>query len=81
LSSRPFPFVHRVADKLGKRQKRVPLPGAWGSPEFQDPYRKALAGETAPRIEIGASRSKPGSVAAAVARCESINAARGEKLP
>jgi hypothetical protein len=45
----------------------VTLPGAWGSPEFQDAYRKALAGETAPRIEIGASCSKPDSVATAVA--------------
>jgi integrase len=30
-------------------------------------YQAALAGETAPRIEIGAARCKPGSVAAAVA--------------
>ena len=67
MQSRAFPFVHRVTDKLGKRrhyfrrsgQKRVPLPGAWGSPEFQDAYRRALRAETAPRIEIGESRSKP----------------------
>jgi integrase len=75
LQSRPFPFVHSIRDRHGKRryyfrrsgQKSVTLPGAWGSPEFQDAYRKALAGETAPRIEIGESRSRPGSVAAAVA--------------
>jgi integrase len=75
LPSRPFPFVHSIIDRHGKRrhyfrrsgQKSVSLPGAWGSQEFQDAYRAALAGETAPPIEIGESRSKPGSVAAAVA--------------
>jgi hypothetical protein len=44
----------------------VPLPGLPGSPEFNRAYETALAGETAP-IEVGVSRSKPGSVAAAVA--------------
>jgi integrase len=75
LPNRPFPFVHSIIDRHGKRrhyfrrhgQKRVTLPGAWGSQEFQNAYRAALAGETAPPIEVGESRSKPGSVAAAVA--------------
>ena len=74
-NKRPFPFVHSVIDRHGHRRhyfrrsgyKRVTLPGAWGSAEFQDAYRKALAGEIAPKIEIGAGRSKPGSVAALVA--------------
>jgi hypothetical protein len=75
MARRPFPFVHSIIDRHGHRRhyfrrsgyKRVTLPGAWGSAEFQDAYRKALAGETAPKIEIGAGRSKPGSVAALVA--------------
>ena len=74
-NKRPFPFVHSIIDRHGHRRhyfrrsgyKRVTLPGAWGSAEFQDAYRKALAGETAPKIEIGAGRRKPGSVAALVA--------------
>ena len=74
-NKRPFPFVHSIIDRHGHRRhyfrrsgyKRVTLPGAWGSAEFQDAYRKALAGEIAPKIEIGAGRSKPGSVAALVA--------------
>jgi hypothetical protein len=47
--------------------KRPPLPGAVGSSEFMAAYQLALTGETAPRIEIGAAASKPGTVAAAIA--------------
>ncbi len=42
----------------------VALPGLPGSVEFMEAYQAALAGETAPRIEIGASRTKPGTIAA-----------------
>jgi integrase len=46
----------------------VPLPGLPGSVELAQAYANALAGvSAAPPVEIGASRSKPGSVAAAVA--------------
>ena len=41
------------------------LPGLPHSTEFLDAYQAALAGT--PRTEIGAARSKPGTVAAAVA--------------
>lgn len=70
-----LPYVHSPRDRHGKQRhyfrkagvKRVPLPGLPGSTEFNRAYEAALAGETTPRIEIGTSRSKPGSVAAAVA--------------
>lgn len=70
-----LPFVHSVRDRHGKTRhyfrrggfKSVRLPGAVGSAEFNRAYEAAKAGETAARIEIGASRNKPGSVAAAVA--------------
>jgi integrase len=44
----------------------VRLPGAWGSAEFQEAYKAAIAGETAPKVEIGASQTKAGSVSAAI---------------
>jgi integrase len=43
---------------------RVRLPGLPGSSEFMTAYQAALDG---PRLEIGTSRSNPGSIAAAVA--------------
>src|SRR5438874_1526615 len=48
--------------------KQIPLPGLPGSGEFMDAYQSALGtgGEQQPP-EIGAGRSKPGTVAAAVA--------------
>lgn len=42
----------------------VALPGLPGSVEFMEAYQVALAGEAARRIEIGASRTKPGTIAA-----------------
>jgi integrase len=45
--------------------KRVPLPGAPGSEEFMAAYQAAMVGQ-ALRPEIGASRTKPGTVNAAV---------------
>ncbi len=71
----PLKFVHAVRDRHGKTRhyfrragfKSVRLPGLPGSAEVMAAYQAALAGETASRIEIGASRSEPGSVAAAVA--------------
>ncbi|MGB8899053.1 MAG: tyrosine-type recombinase/integrase [Methylocella sp.] len=69
-----LPYVHSPRDRHGKQRhyfrkaglKRVPLPGPPSSAEFLAAYQAALAGESAPRIEIGVSRSEPGSVAAAV---------------
>jgi integrase len=46
--------------------KSVALPGLPGSTEFMEAYRAALEGETAPRTEIGASRTEPATVSAFV---------------
>lgn len=67
-------FVHSVRDRYGKTRhyfrrsgfKSARLPGLPGSTEFMRAYQAALGGAAA-RIEIGVSRSTPGSVAAAVA--------------
>lgn len=67
-------YIHEFRDRHGKVRryvrlpggKRVPLPGAPGTTPFMEVYQAALAGE-APRVEIGASRSKAGTVNAAVA--------------
>ena len=66
-------YIHEFVDRHGKVRryvrlpsgKRVPLTGAPGTDEFMNAYRAALAGE-APRIEVGASRTRPGTVNAAV---------------
>jgi hypothetical protein len=75
LAQLPIKYIHAFRDRHGKTRhyfrrpgfKPVPLPGLPGSAEFMAAYQAALAGESAPRIEIGAARSKSGSVAAAVA--------------
>jgi integrase len=64
-------YVHRFSDRLGKVRhyfrrsgyKRVPLPGLPGSDEFMRTYQAALSNTPA---EIGARRTVPGSVAAAI---------------
>jgi integrase len=66
-------YVHEFIDRHGKvrryvrlpGRKRVPLPGAPGTVEFMAAYEAAIAGD-APRMEIGASRTKPGTVNAAI---------------
>jgi integrase len=65
-------FVHEYRDRHGKLRryfrrpgfKRIPLPGLPGSDEFTAAYQVALAGM--PRIEIGAGRTKPGTVNAVI---------------
>jgi integrase len=67
--------VHRYYDRHGKLRHDfrrrgfalASLPGLPGSPEFMQAYQAALDGRNAARLEIGAIRSKPGSVSAAVA--------------
>jgi integrase len=66
-------YIHEFVDRHGKvrryvrlpGRKRVPLIGAPGTEEFMRAYETALAGE-APRVEVGASRTRPGTVNAAV---------------
>src|SRR3984893_2879199 len=73
LAKLRFKFVHEFTDRHGKVRhyyrrpgfKAVPLPGLPGSAEFNRAYEAATA--TAPQIVIGADRSAPGSVSAAVA--------------
>ena len=70
----PLQYVHEFRDRHGKVRryfrrpglKRVALPGLPGSTEFMDAYQGALAGMIAPRLEVGASRTKPGTVNAAI---------------
>jgi integrase len=67
------PYVHAFVDRHGKPRfyfrragfKKVPLPGLPWSPEFMAAYQATT--DAAPRIEIGARRSAPGSVGSAVA--------------
>jgi hypothetical protein len=66
-------YIHEFRDRHGKirryvrlpGRKRAPLKGAPGSPEFMEAYQAAISGE-APPPEIGAARTKPGTVNAAV---------------
>ena len=66
-------YVHEYRDRHGKLRryfrrpgfKQVALPGLPGSDEFMTAYQLALAGQP-PRVEIGAGRTKPGTVNAAI---------------
>jgi integrase len=66
-------YTHGFVDRHGKSRyyfrrrgyKQVPLPGLPWSPQFMTAYEAAMKGE-APQIEIGANRTKPGTVAALV---------------
>lgn len=64
-------YVHRFTDRHGRVRYyfrrygiRTPLPGLPGSAEFMAAYEAALAGQELPLI--GASRTKPGTVNAAI---------------
>jgi integrase len=71
MTSIRLPYVHAFRDRPGKVRyyfrragfKQIPLPGLPGSAEFNAAYETALAG--VPQ-EIGASRTKPGTVNAAI---------------
>jgi integrase len=66
-------YIHEFKDRHGTLRryvrlpgrKRIPLKGDPGTDEFMEAYRAALAGE-APRVEIGAKRTRPGTINAAV---------------
>ena len=67
-------LVHAFIDRHGrprfylrrKGRKKVPLPGLPWTPQFMEVYEAALAQPA--KIEIGAARTKPGSLNAAVVR-------------
>ena len=69
--SHPPKFVQAFIDRNGKPRfyfrrpgfKSVPLPGLPWSPNFMEAYENALAGQP---LQIGASRTKPGTVSAAI---------------
>ncbi len=67
-------YIHAFRDRHGKVRhyfrrpgfRQVPLPGLPGSEEFRLVYEAALAGQSAPPIEIGAKRTEPGTINALV---------------
>jgi integrase len=68
-------YIHEFRDRHGKLRryvrlpngKRFPLPGAPGTDQFMAAYQAALAGEAPPpRSNIGAGRTQPGTINAAV---------------
>src|SRR5262245_34775614 len=75
-------FVQAWVDRDGRAHHyfrragypRVPLPGLPGSPAFMDAYQAAFASQPEP---IGAGRTKPGSVAAAIASYLASSAFKG----
>lgn len=66
-------YIHKFIDRHGKvrcyvhlpGRKRVPLPGAPGTAEFMEAYQAALTGEVA-CAQVGAARTAPGTIDAAV---------------
>jgi integrase len=69
--SHPPKFVQAFIDRNGKPRfyfrragfKSVPLPGLPWSPQFMEAYEAALSGQP---LQIGVSRTKPGTVSAAI---------------
>jgi hypothetical protein len=67
-------YIHAFVDRHGKVRhyfrrpgfRQIPLPGLPGSEEFRLAYEAALAGQSAPPIEIGAKRTQPGTINALV---------------
>jgi integrase len=68
---RPPKYVQQFIDRTGKPRfyfrrvgfQSIPLPGLPWSPQFMEVYEAALSGQ---RLQIGASRTKPGTVSAAI---------------
>ncbi len=68
-----LPYINQYIDRHGKLRhyfrrpgfKQIRLKGTPGSPEFMAAYEAAMAGQPAP-IEIGARRTRPGTVNAAI---------------
>ena len=76
MTKLPLRYVNAYRDRHGKLRhvfrrrgfKKVPLPGLPGSEGFMAAYQAALAG-VENKLEIGAGRTKPGTVNAAVVGC------------
>jgi integrase len=73
MSRLPLKFVQAFRDRHGKLRhyfrkgaRRIPLPGLVGSEEFMAAYASALSANVMP--ELGADRTKPGTVGALVVR-------------
>jgi integrase len=74
MASLRLRYVHSFIDRNGHPRhyfrrpgfERMTLPGMPGSAEFMEAYQAALAGQTAPRHNIGASRTVPGTINALV---------------
>lgn len=68
-------YVHEFRDRHGKirrsfrkkGQKKIPLPGLPGSPEFMEAYQAALAGQAIRPKPVGSACSVPGTISAALA--------------
>jgi hypothetical protein len=75
MMRKPPRFTHGYVDRHGKPRwylrrrgfKSIPLAGLPWSPEFMAAYEAALAGQ-GPRQEIGASRTKPGSISTLIVK-------------
>jgi integrase len=69
-----LPYIHEFIDRHGKvrryvrrpGRKRAPLPGAPGTAEFMRAYEDAFADKEFARPQIGAARTVPGTINAAV---------------
>src|SRR5260370_25527793 len=68
------PYMHGFIDRHGKPRfyfrrtgfRQLPLPALPWSPEFITAYEMAMGGESAPRLEIGARPTQPGTITALV---------------
>jgi hypothetical protein len=86
MSRLPLKYVHAFRDRHGhlrhyfrKGARRIPLPGLVGSEGFMAAYQAALAGDAKP--EIGADRTKPGTVRNGRIRIERAKGSREVDIP
>src|SRR5262249_48623432 len=82
-------YIQEFRDRHGRVRRyfrrsgsaRVALPGLPGSDGFMEAYKAALAGYELPRRDIGAARSVPGSVSAAIAAYYGDSSSRDSLAP
>jgi len=82
-------YIQEFRDRHGRVRRyfrrpgspRIALLGLPGSDEFMEAYKAALAGYDLPRRDIGAARSVPGSVSAAIAAYYSDSSFRDALAP